>query len=242
MFRIKVTVFLVCSIISFGYGQDSSKKATQVKAAPVKTSYRSKAYKYHPKGDSAAIRAAAIQIRASVTDTTILAPITDKSLNGQYQYLLAKVYFYQQPLISALWKNASDTLNVTRRKLREAESKFSMQAKIVDSLKTEISNKDQTITSSNSRIDVVRVLGITLSKTTYNLIVWGLVFVFGLTAVVVIIRSGSHNREARNKTQLYAELEEDFKAYKAKATDKELKLARELQTERNKLDELLGRG
>ena len=242
MFRIKVTVFLVCSIISFGYAQDSAKKAVQAKAAPVKTFHKSKAYKYHPKADSAAIRAAAMQIRPSVTDTTPPAPITDKSLNGQYQYLLAKVYFYQQPLISALWKNASDTLNVTRRKLREAESKLTIQNKIVDSLKTEITNKDQTITASNKKIDAVRVLGILLSKTTYNLIVWGLVLLFGLIALVVIIRSGSHSREARNKTQLYAELEEEFKAYKAKATDKELKLARELQTERNKLDELLGRG
>jgi hypothetical protein len=209
---------------------------------PVKTSPKPKPYKYHPKADSAAIKAAATQIRASVTDTTVPAPITDKSLNGQYQYLLARVYFYQQPLISALWKNASDTLNVSRRKLRETESKVSIQAKIVDSLKTEITNKDETITTSNKRIDAVRVLGITLSKTTYNLIVWGLVFVFGVTAVLVIIRSGSHSREARNKTQLYAELEEEFKAYKAKATEKEIKLARELQTERNKLDELLGRG
>jgi hypothetical protein len=69
-----------------------------------------------------------------------------------------------------------------------------------------------------------------------------LVGLFGLTALVVIARSGSFRREARYRTQLYNELEEEFKTYKTKANDKEKKLARELQTERNKLDDLLGRG
>jgi hypothetical protein len=41
---------------------------------------------------------------------------------------------------------------------------------------------------------------------------------------------------------LYNELDEEYKAYKVKSNEKEKKLARELQTERNKLDELLGRG
>ena len=71
---------------------------------------------------------------------------------------------------------------------------------------------------------------------------WGLVILFGATAAVVIARSGLHSREARYRINLYNELEEEFKTYKAKANEKEKKLARELQTERNKLDELRGNG
>ena len=60
--------------------------------------------------------------------------------------------------------------------------------------------------------------------------------------IVVISRSAAYRREAKHRTELYSELEEEYKTFKTKANDKEKKLARELQTERNKLDELLGRG
>jgi hypothetical protein len=60
--------------------------------------------------------------------------------------------------------------------------------------------------------------------------------------LLVIASSGAHRREANYRSKLYNELEEDYKTYKAKANEKEKKLARELQTERNKLDELLGKG
>jgi len=248
MLRIPVIVILICGIISSGFAQDTSKKAKPVKPAVI-----NKPYKYHtskfyvPGTDTSAkhrLQRTAPLRHDSLRHDSIApaAQLSDKSLNGQYQYLLTKVYRYQQPLISALWKSASDTLTINRRKLKAAESKLIAQAKTIDSLKADVTNKDQTLTAESTRVNGITVLGITLSKSTYNLITWGLVLLFGATALFVILRSGSYSREAKYRTLLYTELEEEFKAYKAKANDKEKKLARELQTERNKLDELLGRG
>jgi len=84
--------------------------------------------------------------------------------------------------------------------------------------------------------------GISLSKGVYNLLMWGLVIILAIAVVVVIAKTGSYKHEAAYRTGLYSELEEEFKTYKTKANDKEKKLARELQTERNKVDELMGRG
>ena len=70
---------------------------------------------------------------------------------------------------------------------------------------------------------------------------WGLVVILVVVAVVLISRSAVYRNEAKYRTQLYTEIEEDFKNYKVKANEKEKKLARELQTERNKLDELMGK-
>jgi len=239
MFRITATVLLICSIISISYAQDSTKKVVPVKPnTPYKT-HRYHTYKYHAKADSAAIKNAALQTPVK-PDTTAPAPVVlDKSLNGQYQYLLTKVYHYQQPLISALWKSASDTLYANRLKLKTAQSTLNIQNKTIDSLKAEVNNKTQDL--SSARTDDVEILGILLSKTTYNIIVWGLVAALAITTIVVIARTGSFKHEAREKAELYTELEEEYKAFKIKANDKEKKLARELQTERNKLDDLLGR-
>jgi len=231
MLRIPLTAILICGVLSMSYAQDSAKKRTAVKPTPVY-----KTYKYH----SYRSRADSLARAAQRADTTPPAQIlSTKSLGGQYQYLLSKVYYHQQPLFSAVWKNVSDTLKSSRMRLKDAQNKLAIQNKVIDSLKADADNRAQSL---SARIDQVDILGILISKTAYNLIVWGLVALFGLTALVVIARSGSFRREARYRTQLYNELEEEFKAYKVKANDKEKKLARELQTERNKLDDLLGRG
>lgn len=174
---------------------------------------------------------------AAPVATPAAVPV-DKSLNSQYQYLLTKVYNYQQPFVAALWKNVMDTLNNNRRKLKAMQDTVSVQAKTIVDLKADITSKDESLQASDS----ISLLGISTSKGTYNLIMWGLVIVATAVAVLVIARSGSNKREASYRTQLYNELDEEFKAYKAKANEKEKKLARELQTERNKVDELMGRG
>lgn len=266
MHRIPVTV-LFCCIVLFSYAQDSAKKAAPVKIATKYKTYKqvakyhtrirdtskklnpySKTHPYHSyryrryKTDTAKIKGSSRDTAALKAAVMPPAAPADKSLNGQYQFLLTKVYHYQQPLISALWKSAIDTLNLSKRQLRDAQSKLAVQAKTIDSLKADVAGKDQTLNTSHARADEVNILGLSLSKTAYNLITWGLILLFGVTAVSVIARSANYRHEAKEKAQLYQELEDEFKAYKTKASDKEKKLARELQTERNKVDELMGRG
>ena len=243
MLRIKIITLLICLISTASFAQDTVKKPRAVKPHHI-YKYRGDSYRQY-KLDSAAkagqqkppVQQTPVQQAVVKKDSTAAAPAANSSLNSQYQYLLSKVYHYQQPLISALWKNASDTLNVNRAKLNASLKKISIQSKTIDSLNAEITSKDEAI----SKVDGIDIFGLLLSKTTYNLIVWGLVGLFGIIAAIVIARSGSFKREARYRIQLYSELEEEFKTYKSKANEKEKKLARELQTERNKLDELLGR-
>jgi len=168
--------------------------------------------------------------------------LNDKSLNGQYQYLLTKVYHYQQPLLAALWKNAMDTLNASKNHLKEAQAKLGSQSKAVDSLKTTMTSKDQSLSESNAKADALSVFGVMVSKSNYNVVMFCLVGGLAAALAIVIITTAKHKHEAKYRTELYEEIEEEYKTFKAKAHEKELKLARELQTERNKLDDLLGKG
>ncbi len=168
-----------------------------------------------------------------------------KSLNNQYQYMLTKTFRFQQPLLAALWKNVNDTLSKVRNDAKIALAKQSTNAKLIDSLKTAAANtskEPEASGSSSSPSDTISLLGISMSKSSYNLVMISLVVGLAIALAIVIGTTAKHKHEARHRTELYEEIEEEFKAYKAKATEKELKLARELQTERNKLDELLGRG
>ncbi len=226
MARLSSLMILICCIVSVANAQDSSKKFK-----PAKPYARPAAY-------PAAVKPAYQQPVYARQDTGTIPK--DQSLSGQYKYLLTKVYHYQQPLIAALWKNASDTLNLNKHKLKDAQAKLGIQNKAIDSLKVTLTNTGQTLSEANAKRDTISLAGVPVTKSAYNMIMWGLVVVFGITAAIVIARSGIHSREANYRTKLYSDLEEDYKNFKAKANEKEKKLARELQTERNKLDDLLG--
>lgn len=244
---LQLILLFLCMHLMNANAQDSLQKAKPVQSTVVKTAIKPAAgapakkpvfYKpYRRFYDSTK--------HTVVTDTakgTAKPDIeTDKSLNGQYQYLLSKVYYYQQPLIGAFHKSIMDTLAQAKLALKASQAKLAVQTKTIDSLQNSIKANNANLSESNAKNDELSWLGIPVDKSTYNLIMWGLVVIFGAAAAIVITRSGAAGREATYRTQLYNELEEEYKNYKIKANEKEKKLARELQTERNKLDDLLGR-
>jgi len=241
MLRILYIALLVCISISLSFAQDSTKKAKTVqpavKTAPSVPKYR--VYKYHSKADSIAAKTGSYPSYTAKTDSVFPSFLADKSLKGQYQFLLTQLHYKQRQFASVMWKTLSDTLAIKNKKIKDSTNKIVVQSKLIDSLKAAAA---QTVSDASEHKDEISFIGITLSVTLYNTIVWVLILGLGLTAIIVVVQSGSNRHEAKYRTRLYTELEDEFKAYKAKANDKEKKLARELQTERNKLDELLGRG
>ncbi|WP_295796389.1 hypothetical protein [Mucilaginibacter sp.] len=223
-----VRPFIIILIIITGYGRALSVNL-QTPPPAAKPVQAKPAYRQAP----------TFRFRKATHEDTLL--MRDKSISGQYKYLLTKVYHMQEPFVTSFYKNMRDTMNVDRKKLQDAEAKLAAATKTTTDLQSNVSEKEKSLAQSNSRVNAINLLGIYIDKGVYNLIMWGLVIVLGLTAAIVIYRSGSYSREARYRIGLYNELEEEFKTYKAKANEKEKKLARELQTERNKVDELMGR-
>jgi len=227
--------------------QDSTKKESAAPAVQVKKPVAKPVHHIRPSVPAVVQK----PLAAPATDTAQAnalkaqmdpSQLNDKSLNGQYQYLLSKTYHYQQPLLAALWKNAMDTLSANRNSLKDAQAKFTAQKKLIDSLKNTASSTALSLNESNHKADAISLFGIEMSKSRYTLLMFGTVIVLALALVIVIATTAKNKHEAKYRTELYDELDEEFKAFKAKANEKELKLARELQTERNKLDELLGKG
>ncbi|MHB8208853.1 hypothetical protein [Mucilaginibacter sp.] len=235
---LQFVIVLICISAASLYAQDSVKKAPVTKPAATTPYVKYKTYK--PAAGTYASKVAD-STKAAIAAEKPAAP-ADNSLNGQYQYLLTKVYFYQQPLLNAFHKSITDTLALARKNLKASQNSVAVANKTIDSLQASIKANTQSLNESNEKVNEVSFIGVPVTKGTYNLIMWGLVILFGAVAAIVIARSGASTREAKYRTQLYNELDEEYRVYKAKAVEKEKKMARELQTERNKLDELLGRG
>ncbi|MNX15685.1 hypothetical protein D3C86_455350 [compost metagenome] len=173
---------------------------------------------------------------------------TDPSLNGQYRFMLSRtrtsadgykmVAGYR---LDQLWKSVEDTLRKERAERKAFQRKLAEQEKTVSYLKTEISGKDASLTENTNKVNEIRFLGIPFEKGTYNIIVWSVIGILAIALMIVIARSAKNIKEAKHRTQLYNEVADEYQGYKSKAVEKERKLARELQDERNKLDELNGR-
>jgi len=172
---------------------------------------------------------------------------TDPSLNGQYNFMLSKSKsLYGARLInpsrlSGLWKSVNDTLRKERKQLQEAKQEIKSQADNIASLKGEVTGKESSLANANASVNEIKFLGISFNKGTYNTIVWAIIIVLAAALAFIVFQSGKYRHEATYRTQLYQEVADEFQAHKVKAKDKEMKLARELQDERNKWDDARGR-
>lgn len=172
----------------------------------------------------------------------------DPSLRGQYELMLAKsktvsTYKLINPYrLSSFYKSVTDSIRKERNTYKTANAKVAEQAKTITELNNQIKGNENSLASSNSKVNEINFLGISFAKGTYNTIVWTLIIVLALGFAFVTIRSAKNTHEAKYRTGLYEEISQEYQAYKVKANEKEKKLARELQDERNKLDEYRGRG
>lgn len=173
---------------------------------------------------------------------------TDPSLQGQYRFMLSKSknfngYRLINPnRLSVLWKNVTDSLNAQKRLISNSKSAAGNQADAISKLKTEITTKDEALAAKDAQINEIKFIGIPFNKGTYNVIVWTMIIGLALALTIIVLASAKNIREAKYRKQLYDEIADEYQAYKTKATEKERKLARELQDERNAMDDLRARG
>lgn len=177
-------------------------------------------------------------------DTTKTA---DPSLSGQYQFMLRKSKtLYGAKLINperlnGLWKSVSDTLRKERKVLKEANTKISEQNIKLSKYEGQSNEASSLLKNSEQRENEIRFLGIAFTKSTYNMMVWSIIGILAIALLIVITRSTKNILEAKHRTELYEEINSEYQNFKAKANEKERKLARELQDERNKWDDANGR-
>ena len=170
----------------------------------------------------------------------------DSSLTGQYQFMLAKSktlngFKLVNPYrLSQFFQNVKDSLHAVQNSLNIANKKIQNLQNGVSNLKSEISGTETSLAATNAKMDEMEFLGLSFSKSNYNILVWTVIIVLALLLTFVYIRSAKNVNEAKYRSNLYEEISKEFQSYKSKANEKEKKLARELQDERNKLEELKG--
>ena len=167
-----------------------------------------------------------------------------KNLDDQFREMRDKAETYNEyrvikgSQLNTLWKSVQDTLQAYRSGLENRAAVTNELNVKLQELQSRLSNTEQLLDAAVDRENTIAFLGREVRKGFYNLIMWILVFLLGATAVAMSVRSHRHGNEAREAVDNLHQLETEFEELRRKSQEKQARLARELQTERNRVAEL----
>lgn len=141
------------------------------------------------------------------------------------------------PKLQEFWKVASDTVKLKREEIASLKSQIATLDSKISSLQSKLSETEQMLAESEKMNDSISFVGIPMSKSAYNVMVW--VIIAGLIVAVIVIylmymRSNKVTTESRSAL---ASLDQELKDHKDRAREAQVKLKRELQTALNTIHE-----
>jgi hypothetical protein len=179
-----------------------------------------------------------VNAQQSKVDTTVTqtAPTLTGTLAEQYVQVVVRSGSYKvyknikKTKIEEFWKNINDTLNYQKQLIQQSSKSSPVQ-------------NDDTINAMQAKIDSledlkseVRTVNVVNRDSNY---LWISLIALAIALVFALIRTRVAVKEANYRIGLYDQLFEELREQRIKATEREKKLGRELQTERNRVEELL---
>ncbi|WP_017731025.1 hypothetical protein [Nafulsella turpanensis] len=157
-----------------------------------------------------------------------------KSASNSYQeYKVVK-----ETLLDQFYSNVRDSLSTIRQDILEAQNKISAQQQEITRLQDELEEQQLAVEDSQYDIEHIEFLGIDVQKATYSTIVWSIIGILLIILAIAIYKYKSSNKVAVKKKNEYETLDTEFNEFKIRAREKETRLMRDLQTERNAVEEL----
>jgi DNA repair exonuclease SbcCD ATPase subunit len=156
----------------------------------------------------------------------------DKS-ESYSEYKVIRTY-----VLDGMWKITMDSMRAQKAALREAQATIKQLQGEVASVKAAMKSKDEAVAQMEHDSSHISVLGIDFLKSvflsTVGIIILGLLVLLGL----LVARVKWVQSSMREKIENAEALSHEFEEYKRNALEKQMKLSRELQDERNKLHDL----
>lgn len=169
---------------------------------------------------------------------------TPNTLEEQFRTLKESSNNYQEykvvreTSLNQFYNNVRDSIYTAKQNILQAKNKINEQQQEIERLNEEVDSRQQALEQSEYEIAHTQLLGIDIEKETYNYLVWGIILILLIILAVAILKYKSSNRVAVKKKNEYEKLDQEFNDFKTRSREKEIKLMRDLQTERNTVEEL----
>jgi hypothetical protein len=167
-----------------------------------------------------------------------------KTLQERYLLMKAKSESYQdykvikEGVMDGVWKISTDTLIKREQQLADAHAKIKSLQNDATTARTALKAKEDSMAEVVFASTHINVLGISFTKGLFQALV--ALGIGALTAVILFLSTRIKSMLAfvHESKAIVASVTNEFEEYKRKSFEKQTKLNRELQTERNKLAEL----
>jgi hypothetical protein len=162
------------------------------------------------------------------------------TLDDRFSLVKAKSQSFQdykvikEFVLEGFWKITKDSVNKGKASLREAKAKIAQLENDVQVAKDNLKQKEASIEGITYDSTHISVIGIPFTKSAFIILVT--VVVVGLVlALLALLGALRFTRSSMKERALTVDLlTKEFDEYKKKALDKETKILRQLQDERNK--------
>jgi hypothetical protein len=174
-----------------------------------------------------------------------LAPLdANANLNNRFAYIKATSQTFQdykvikEVRLDEFWRMTMDSVNKQRQAIKQSQQTIDLLTKQLTATGASVKTIQASMADLVHDSTHISFFGIPVNKWLFNILV--LAVVGGLAFVIVLLlgRTRLINMAIKEKVDSLQSITDEFEQYKRKALEKEKKLSRELQTERNKLLEL----
>lgn len=181
-----------------------------------------------------------VQAQTPQTETTPPKNVVEQydqviESSGNYNNGAKRYKVIERPKLDRYRKQLSDSVTNLKSKISTLNTRIEDQASEISTLNTNLSSTQKNLENTNLEKDSMNFFGSQMSKGSYQTMMWTIAGVLLLGLLLFIFRFKNSNTLTHQAKRKLAELELDFDDYKRKALEKEQKLGRQLQDERNKL-------
>ncbi|MGM0580354.1 MAG: hypothetical protein ACQETL_06725 [Bacteroidota bacterium] len=167
----------------------------------------------------------------------------DANLSEQYQNMIENSETFEKykviPItkVNAFGKIMNDSISTLKQSVSTATNARIQAETERDSAKSQMNGLKSELEETQKAVDEMPLVGIPMTKTTYNIVMWSIVFILiaGLVIVyVMFLNSYRMTRQAKKDKEL---VDTELEDLRKRSHDKQVKIKRELQTALNKLEE-----
>lgn len=166
--------------------------------------------------------------------------LTSGTIDSQFIYLYAisrtqdGIEHVRQANLEQVRKNIADTIRVLTKEISDLKSKDGSQQAAVEAMTDSLAQARNELQIAQREKDSFSFIGVSLEKSTYSLIMWGIVLLLAAALIFYIYRYNQGHVVTNDTKKAIEELQEEFDQHRKKAMEKEQKLKRQLQDELNK--------
>lgn len=186
----------------------------------------------------------AAQLNYGQDEETDKLSLDEGPISNQFDYISRKSGNYRadgvryevvrETNLYKLRKNVLDSLAATSKKTAELKATIAEHETTIGTLNKKLEETTTNLTAVSEEKDSMSFLGAQVSKATYNIILWAIIAGLFLLLGIFIYRFRNSNiltQEAKNNL---SELELEYEEHRRRALEREQKISRQLQDERNK--------